>query len=776
MSTAKLTGAPVERIEDARLLRGQGRYLDDLRLPGLLHVAFVRSSHAHARIVRIDAGQALDLPGVHAVFTAADLGPLAAKPMPQPAPSPLITQGFTQPPLATDEVCYVGEPIAVVVADDRYIAEDAAALVEVDYEGLDVVADAATALQPDAGLAHAGATGNRVATITAKFGDADAAFASAAVVVRERIQMHRGGCHSMEGRGVIAAPGEAGELTLWTSTQMPFAVRRLLALHLGRDESRIRVIAPDVGGGFGPKAIFYPEEIVLPLAAQRLGRPLKWVEDRREHFMATTQQREQDWTVEVAADSQGRITALRGRAVHDNGAYVPYGLLLAQSTLWQFPGPYAIGAVDLSMEVAYTNKVATTPVRGAGRPYAAFVIERCVDWVAQALGLDPSEVRRRNYVKREQFPYLTGMIHRDGSPATYDSGDFQGCLEKAVATADYAGFAQRRQAAAARGRLRGIGIASYIEDTGVGPFEGVLVRVLSTGAVQVVTGAASQGQGHATILAQICADALGVRIEQVSVESADTGKFPYGLGTFGSRIAVTAGSSAHKAAQEVRAKALAAAAHLLKAPPEELELRQGKVYRLAEPTALSLADVARQLAGVPGVALPGGLPPGLEATAYEPIRAPATASGTHIAEVEIDPATGNVEVVDYCVAHDCGRMLNPLLVEGQILGGVVHGIGNALFERMVYDAGGQPQSTNYGEFLLAMAGEMPRIRLAHLETPSPWNPLGAKGAGEGGTIPAAAAVIAAVENALREHKATVHKHPISPQDVKRWLRAAQDPT
>ncbi|MES2937922.1 MAG: xanthine dehydrogenase family protein molybdopterin-binding subunit [Pseudomonadota bacterium] len=765
------TGARAERVEDARLLTGQGRYLDDLRLPSVLHVAFVRSSHAHARIAGIDMAQAKALPGVIAVFTAADLGPLAAKRMPVTVPHPQLVQPRTQFPLAVDEVCYVGEPVAMVVATSRYVAEDAVAMVEVDYDGLSVASDARAALAAGAGLAHLGAPDNLVGTVTAKFGDVDAAFAAAGVVVRERIEMHRGGCHSMEGRAVAAAPPEDAEpLTVWTSTQSPYMIRRFLAAHLEWDESRIRVIAPDVGGGFGPKAIFYPEEVAVPLAAMRLGRTLKWVEDRREHFLATTQQREQWWELEVAAARDGRITAIRGRAVHDNGAYVPYGLLLAQSTVWQFPGPYAIGAVDLAMDVVFTNKVATTPVRGAGRPYAAFVIERCVDWVARALEMDPAEVRRRNYVRREQFPYQTGMVYRDGSMATYDSGDFEACLDKALALAGHADFAQRRAAAREQGLRRGIGVASYIEDTGVGPFEGVTVRVLPSGGIQVVTGAAAQGQGHATILAQICADALGVRPDQVSVESADTGKFPHGLGTFGSRIAVTAGSSAYKAAGEVRAKALAVASRILECPAAELDLREGRVVRLGEATALSLGELARRLAGAPGVALPGE--PGLEATGYEVIRAPATASGTHVAEVEIDVATGGVKVVAYAVAHDCGRMLNPLLVEGQIIGGVVHGIGNALFERMVYDENGQPLSTNYGEYLLPMAGEMPRIRLDHVETPSPLNPLGAKGAGEGGTIPAAAAVIAAVEDALREYGAVVRRHPLSPQDIVELIAAA----
>jgi carbon-monoxide dehydrogenase large subunit len=768
MMATRFLGASVQRIEDMRLLRGEGKYLDDLHFPALFHAAFVRSSHAHARIRSIDVAAARSIKGVHHVFVASDLGEAAERPMPLAAPHPLIRQPHTQPALAVDEVCYVGQPIAVVIAQSRYLAEDAAALVVVDYDVLPAVADCVSARRPDSARAHADAGDNIAAVLKAGFGNCEQAIASADIVISDAITMDRGGCHSMEGRGVIASVSASmEELTVWTSTQAPYMIQKLLARHLQWGEQRVRVVAPDVGGGFGPKAVFYPEEIIIPLVALKTRHPVKWTEDRREHFLATTQQRTQQWTVDIAATVGGKILGLRGRGIHDAGAFLPYGVLLPLSSLWPFPGPYAIPSLDLTLDVVFTNKVATSPVRGAGRPYAAFVIERCIDRVAQAAGISAVEVRRRNFVKRDQFPYATGMTYRDGSAVTYDSGDFDGLLERAVSMADCDGFEDRRIAAAGNGRLRGIGVASCIEDTGAGPFEGVAVRILPTGRIHVVTGAASQGQGHATIVAQMCAEQLGVSLDAISVTSADTGQMNHGMGTYGSRIAVAAGNSAFVAARLVREKALSLAANLLQARPDDLTIVDGEIRRKdnAQGTALSLASLAESLAGVPGLPLPQGFSPGLEATEYYPISAPTTAAGTHIAEVEIDPELGEVQLVRYCVAHDCGTVLNPLLVDGQILGGVVHGIGNALFEEMKFDSSAQPVSTNYGEYLLPTASEVPRIDIAHIEIPSPLNPLGAKGAGEAGTIPAAAAIVAAIENALWEFEVRISHHPVSPQDV-----------
>jgi carbon-monoxide dehydrogenase large subunit len=776
MAKGRYFGAPVKRVEDPRLITGRARFVDDIKLPGMLQAAFVRSPHAHARITGVDASAATALAGVHGVFTLADFGePYAERRTVLTYPSPLFKQARTQYPLARDEVCYVGEPVAIVIADNRYIAEDAAALVAVDYEPLPAVIDCEAAAAPGAATVHAGAPDNIAATVAGKFGDAAAAFAGAPHVFRERYAMHRGGCHSMECRGVVARFDEIDDLlTLWSSTQSPHMVRRFLSVYLDRDENRTRVIAPHVGGGFGPKAAVYPEEYAVALAAMKIRRPVKWIEDRREHFVATTQQRDQIWYLEVAARDDGKILGIRGRGVHDNGAYTPYGLLLAMSSIVPFPGPYALSALDLTLDVVFTNATPTSPIRGAGRPYAAFIIERLVDLVAQGLNLDPAEVRRRNYVRADQMPYETGMKYRDGSAIAYDSGDYAACLDQALALADYSGFPARQAQALLDGKYLGIGMSSYTEDTGIGPFEGALVRVLPTGKVLVRTGAASQGQGHATTLAQICADALGVDLDSVVVEAANTDLFPLGIGTIGSRIAVTAGSSVHVAATSVREKALKVAADALEAGEQDLEIEDGVIRVKGSDLKLALGEVARRLAGMPGFQIPAGQTPGLEATAYHQAGRTPFANGSNVAEVEVDAGTGEVKLLRYSVGHDCGRLINPLLVDGQIVGGVVHGIGNALYERMIYDPDGQPLTMNYGEYLLPLATEMPPIAVAHMESPSPLNPLGVKGAGEGGTIPAAPAIIAAVENALKPFNITLKSHPVSPQDLVEMIEAAEN--
>ena len=730
-------GAEVRRAEDPKLITGHGRYVDDITLPGMLHAAFVRSGEAHAQIRGIDASAAKALPGVHGVFTLADFGePFAEQRMVQPYPAPVLKQPLTQYPLAKDEVCFVGEAVAVVVADTRHIAEDGAALVTVDYEPLPAIVDCRDATADGAALAHLGTPDNIVAQLRVSFGEVDETFANAAHVFREELHQHRGGCHAMECRGVIAEdrPHHDG-LTIWSSTQCPYLVRRNVAAYLERDEGRVRVVAPDVGGGFGPKAGVYAEEIVIPLAAAALGRPVKWIEDRREHFVTTNTQRDQFWTLEAAVDSNGKIIGVRGSVVHDGGAYVPYGLLLPMTSLTPMPGPYSVPALDVSMDVVFTNTTPNSPIRGAGRPNAAFAMERLIARVARELDIDQAEVRRRNYVQPDQFPYDCGQKFRDGSAIKYDSGDYEACLEKALDLAGYNDFAERQEAARAEGRYIGIGVSSCIEDTGVGPYEGATVRVQPDGKVLVQTGAASQGQGHATMLAQVCADQLDVDIGNVYVLAADTGAFPQGVGTIGSRVAVNASTAVFWAASEVRDKALKLAADVLEASAEDLVVEDGVISVAGVPDMkVGYGDLAKQLAPMAGGPVPKGFTPGLESTSYKTSDGMPTAAGSNVAEVEVDIDTGEVRVLRYSVGHDCGRMINPMMVDGQIVGGVIHGIGNALFERMYYDASGQPMNTNYGEYLLPAASEMPSVDIAHHETPSPLNPLGIKGAGEGGTI------------------------------------------
>jgi aerobic carbon-monoxide dehydrogenase large subunit len=770
MST-RYFGSPVARIEDPRLLSGGGRYVDDIALGGMLHAAFLRSPVAHGRIRSIDASAARALPGVHAVYTMADVADIAGGPMPPMAPHPLIKTPITCHPLAPDEVRYAGEAIAIVLADSRARAEDALAAIELDVEHLEAVADARTAAEADAPRVHANRDSNLIATLRGTHGKVDQVFAGAAHRFTESFALHRGGCHSMECRGVVVdVDGHTGALSLWTSSQSPYMVRRFLAAYLGRDEAELRVVAPDVGGGFGPKANVYPEEFAVALAAIRCGRPVKWIEDRQEHFLATTQQRDQFWTLEVACNGEGRMLGVRGHVIHDNGAYAPYGMILPATALASFPGPYALEAFDIAIDVMLTNLVPTTPVRGAGRPNTAFVLERLADRIARELRLPREEVRRRSFVRSEQMPYVTGGKMRDGSPVAYDSGDYARALDLTLAKIDLAGFEVRRAEAKARGRLLGLGLASCVEDTGLGPFEGASVRVTPAGKVVVSTGAASQGQGHATVFAQIAADALGVGLDQITVKAADTAAFPLGISTIASRIAVTAGSSVEIAAREVRTKALKVAAHMMEVSEADLDITDGEIGVVGVPgMKVTLATVARTLSGAAGVPLPPGITPDLAATGYFEAHQLAFAYGSQACEVEIDPDTGDVKVTRYVVAHDCGRLINPKLVDGQIRGGVVHGIGNALYERMMHDEQGQPITTTYADYLLPVATEMPDIEIIHLETPSPRNPIGVKGAGEGGTIPAAACVISAIEHALGPNAPPITMHPVSPQDVLRWI-------
>lgn len=771
MDRPRSIGAAVKRLEDPAILKGGGRYVDDLALPGMLEVAFVRSSEAHAFIKNIDAESARALPGVHSVLLLKDLG--RDKRMVQANPHPLLEQNITQYPLARDEVCYVGETIAMVLAENRYVAEDAAGLVQVDYEPLPAVVDVRDAAKPGAPRVHADSPDNRVARIPWKYGDADGVFKSAAHVFRESYVQHRGGCHSMECRGVVASHDAfSDQLTLWSSTQSPYLIRRFLSQYLEREEAKIRVVAPDVGGGFGPKAAHYPEELALALAALKVGRPLKWIEDRREHFVATTQQRDQLWDVEVACDAGGKVLAIRARALHDHGAYVPYGLLLALGSVVNFPGPYAIPAVDIAIDVVFTNAVPTTPIRGAGRPYANFILERTMDCVARNLKLDRAEVRRRNLIRKEQMPYATGGKLPNGKPVMFDSGDYPGVLEMALGNSGYADAKSRKEEAKQRGRLLGFGISCYNEDTGLAPFEGANVRVFPSGKVVVTSGAGAQGQGVRTILAQIAAEPLGVNPEDVLVEIGDTAIFPMGMSTVGSRTTVTAGSSVHLAAVEVRDKAIRLAADALECSPADLEIEWGVVRIKGVPDKnVPLGELAKRLAGQVAVPGPAGFTPGLEATAYHTVERPVYANGANVAVVEVDPQTGRVEAKDYFVVHDCGTLVNPALVDGQIVGGVAHGISNVLFERMIYDREtGQPQTTNYGEYLLISAPEMPCMHLDHLQTASPWNPLGVKGAGEGGTIPCLAAVVSAIEDALG---VKVNEYPLSPERIVELLDARQ---
>ena len=761
----RVLGARVARNEDAALLRGNACYVDDIHFPGMLHAAFVRSPYAHAEIRGIDSSAALALDGVVAVYASADLAPhLTMLNMPVAQPSAALRQSLDPFVLAGDEVRHVGEPVAVVIAEHAYIAEDAVSLVDVDYQPLPVVADARAALAPGASTAHRGAPDNVVGSFTLDYGDCDAAIATAPHVFNEAFLLHKGLGQAMECRGVAARFDPVDDmLNVWAGTQMAHRSRDILARLLGRSEERLRVVAPHVGGGFGPKFIFYPEDAVIPLAAMLLGRPVKWIEDRREHFTATTQERDQFWEVEAACNSDGGLLALRGILIHDHGAYTPYGINLPYNSGTNLLGPYVLPNYHLAVTVAATNKTPVTPVRGAGRPQGTFVMERMLDRMADALGIDRVEIRRRNLIRPEAMPYVTPVKTRDGAAMTYDSGDYPACMDLALARAGYDGFRARRDTARADGRFLGVGVANYVEGTGRGPFESATVRISPSGAVTVHTGATDQGQGVTTALAQICAESLGLDVADVAVVTGDTATVPLGLGAFASRQTVTAGSSTHIAAGAVRDKALAVAAHMLEASEEDLELTGGQVRVRGVPEmSVSLGDIAAALAGVPGFALPGGIAPGLEANANFSPDMPTYCNGTHVAEVEVDPETGRVTILNYTTAHDSGRLINPMIVDGQVIGGAVHGIGNALFEHMRFDDSGQPLTVTLAEYLMPTAPEIPWIATEHMESPTPLNPLGVKGAGEGGTIPATAAIASAVEDALAPFGVRINDIPIAP--------------
>jgi aerobic carbon-monoxide dehydrogenase large subunit len=760
-----LIGARVKRVEDEGLLRGRGRFVDDMRLPHMLHGAFLRSPVAHGRLTRLEVEAARAGPGVRAVFAYADLrARLTLDRIPLALPSGAIRFPVDPFVLAHDEICYVGEPIALVVAESRALAEDALRLIAFDIEALPAVTDPVAGLKPGAPRARLDCPDNLVARHVLSYGDSAAAFAKAAHRISLRFRLHKGGGHALETRGVLARfDPQENLLTVWDGTQMPHRAKAILAEALGLGEDRIRVVAPDVGGGFGPKAVFHPEELAIPAAALLLGRPVKWIEDRQEHFTACVLERDQDWEMEAACDGEGRLLGLRGHMRHDHGAHTPYGVALPYNAATNMIGPYVLPACDLTISLCLTNLTPAAPTRGAGRPQGTFAMERVLDALARKLALPRDEIRRRNLIPASAMPYATEVKQRDGSLMVYDSGDYRLCQARALEAALWSDFPARQQRARAEGRHIGIGLCNYVEGTGRGPFESASLRIGPSGGIVVTTGATAQGQGLKTMLAQIAAARFGVEPETIRVIDGDTAASPLGLGAFASRQAVTAGNAVHQAAELVAQKAIAAAALLLQQSPDELELGGGRVHaRGKQGLALSLGEIAKALSGVPGLALPGTLAPGLAASVDFQPDAMAYTNGAHVAEVEVDAATGQVTLTRYIVVHDCGRMINPMLVEGQILGGVVHGIGATLLEWMRYDGHGQPLTTSYVDYLLPVADGIPRIEIHHMQSPSPCNPLGVKGAAESGTIGAPAAIASAIDNALEGFGVSIADLPVTP--------------
>jgi len=768
-------GASLPRIEDVPLLTGRGRYLDDIRMPGVRHVAVVRSGMAHALIHGIDTRAAAAVAGVDAVLTIADLMPmLRSARMPLGAMG-AGKQGSSTPfVLARDEVAYVGEPIALVVADGRYGAEDAAALVDVTYEPLQAVHDARAALKAGSPQARRELSSNILSTMKVVYGDIDAAFTNAAHVFTDDLLQHRGCGQAMEGRGVLVEPRSAdGSLCVWSSTQMPNDLHNMLAESLGLDDGLLRVITPDVGGGFGPKYCIYPEEIAIAAAARLLGRPLKWTEDRRESFLSAVQERDQYWTLDVAVDAEARLLGIRGRLLHDQGAYAPKPVNLPYNSATAMTGPYIVPAYAMDVIVTHTNKVPVSSVRGAGYPQAAFAMERMLDLIATKLGLDRAEVRRRNLIPPEKMPYEKPLKVRSGAGIVYDSGDYVGAQAKTLAAAGWEGFPARKAAALAQGRYIGIGLANAVKGTGRGPFESGAVKVSATGQVTIFTGAVAMGQGLASALAQIAAQELGIAACEIKVVAGDTATSPLGLGGFASRQLVTAGSSVHLAAKAVSAKAKRLASHLMDVDEGELDLADGRVSVRGGNNSVSLGELAGILRGAPGYGFPADIEPGLSAAMHWRSDALAYANACHVVEVDVDIALCNVRIERYVSFHDSGRRINPMIVDGQIVGGIVHGIGNALYELMAYDDTAQPLTTTLADYLLPTAAVVPDIVRLYEETPSPFNPLGAKGVGEAGTIPAAAAILSAVEDALSPFGIRISRTPMTPHVLFEAIRAAR---
>jgi aerobic carbon-monoxide dehydrogenase large subunit len=761
-----LIGARLPRLEDQPLLIGKGRFIDDIASPGALHAAFVRSPHPHAAIRRIDTRDALALPGVHAALALDDLAPvLAQRRMLRHSNSGTPLERYWSFALADGEVSYVGEAVALVLADSRYLAEDAAGLVAVDYDVLAAVSDCRRAADPAAPAVRRELNGNVAAAYKVAYGDADAAFAKAAHVFHADLWQHRGAAHPIEGRGILA-DWRDDAMVVWASTQKAHDLFQSLTALLGFDESQLRVATPDVGGGFGPKLCVYPEDIAVVAAAKLLGRSVKWIEDRREHFTNAAQERDQYWSIDIAVGADAKLLGVRGRLIHDLGAYALQDVNIPYNSASMMSGPYMLPALSIDVTVVATNKTPVSSVRGAGYPQAAFAMERLMDRVARELHLDRAEVRRRNLIPLEKMPYTKPLKARSGASMQYDSGDYPACQAQVLEVAGWEEFPRRQAAARAEGRHIGIGLAHGIKGTGRGPFESGVVRVSNTGRVSVFTGAAAIGQGLRTVLAQICAGELGLRAEDITVVPGDTSGVSLGLGAFASRQTVTAGSSVLLAARAVADKAKKLASHVLEAAEHDLEIADGEVRVVGAPQlSVKLGELARILKGAPGYGFPPDIDPGLEADVNWRTDALAYANACHVAEVEVDPGTGAIKLINYVALQDSGTLINPMLVDGQVVGGVAHGIGNAVLEWMGYDESGQPVTTSFADYLLPSATDIPAIKTLYKETPSPLNPLGAKGAGEVSTIPAAAAVISAIEDALQPFGVRIAQTPITPQKL-----------
>src|SRR5215470_4246528 len=755
-----MIGASPLRKEDQRLLTGHGRFVDDLTRDGALYLGVVRSTHAHARVTKVATAPARALPGVVLAWNASDLGEIAPN-MPTAYGGTQKGRGWAQPVLARDLVRHVGEPVAVVVAETAYQLADALDAVTVAYEPLAALATAESSLASGARL-HEGWPDNTAIVARGAVGDPERALASAHLVVRERLRHPRLSAVPLETRGVFAyRDRSAGVLVVSSSTQSPYSLRDVIAAALGLPVEEVRVIVPDVGGGFGPKGPIYPEEILVAAAAHRLGRPVKWVDNRRENFATIGQDREQAHDARIGVTRDGGIVAIDASFLADVGAYPLQGDGLTANTVNHLPGPYRVPHYRNVGTSVVTSKALNAAYRAAGRPEAVFVMERLMDIGARKLGLDPAEIRRRNFVRPADMPYRPGLTYKDGVSVTYDPGDFPAAFERALALLPYDEWRRRQKSSAGATRRIGVGLASYAQGTGLGPYEGATVRVDPSGKVYVFIGVTAQGQGHNTTLAQIAAAELGAAWEDVQVLAGDTAMFPYGMGTGGSRVAANSGPAVAQTAREVRERATRVAAEMLECAPEDVRIEQSRVHVVGMPhRAVSLGKVAH--AAVKSKALKATGEPGLHACTYFYPDTVTWAFGTHAAAVQVDVETGAVRLLAYTVVHDPGRAIHPGIVEAQLQGGAVQAIGAGLMEEIVYDGSGQLLSGSLMDYAIPRADDLPPISVALAAHASAVNPLGVKGVGESGAIAGAAAIANAVEDAVADLGVIVREVPVTP--------------
>ncbi len=747
----------------------------------MIYAAFKRSDFAHARILSIDTSEAEKLPGVIGVYTAKDFGDYI-KPGPLQVPPPTAIKGSTYQvrttlPIAIDKVRYSGEPVAIVLAESRYIAEDACDYIYLDVEPLPAVIDLEKALEPDSPLVHDDTTTNLAAHVVQERGNYAEAAAKADVVIKRKIHVDRVAGSALENRGMVVNWDERAQLmTIWCGSQSPITLRNQTAARLGLFENQVHVITPFTGGGFGPKInTSLPDDVLITYLAKKLGRPIKWLEDRRENFLSTTSERDQVHFAEIALTKDGIILGVKDVFIHNSGAYNPYMLTVPLNTQTHTVSNYRVPNFYTEIKMTWTNEMIVTPVRGAGRPQGVFVMERLLDAAAKELKMDPAEIRRKNLIQPDEYQVHTGIIGQDFVEGVLDSGDYPSSLAKTLDIIEYEKFRKEIQPRLrAEGKHVGIGICCFTEGTAVGPYEGAKVTVGSNGKVNVATGVASQGQAHFTTMAQIAADQLGVSYRDVNVTTGDTAAFAWGAGTFASRGITIAGTAVHLAAGKVRAKALELASKYLETPQEELEIADG-VVRVADMPSkfITLGDLASRANPMRGT-FPPGAEPGLEATAYYGPPYGATGAGAMAMIVDVDPETMAVKIDRLAIVHDCGTPVNPMIVEGQVHGGVQMGIGNAFFEKIHYDENGQLLTASFMDYLFPQATDMPaKMELGHVEVPSPLNPLGIKGVGEAGAIPTPAVFNQAVEDALYDTGVEILESNLSPSKIFTYVKKAK---